>query len=95
MCVLIDIVASIARMNPSAMSCSESAMSNVVIIKQYRKDMAINDMMHNIVNLYGFFIELLSMFHVKLCCVFRRDSAVNNIFTFDDDFDIVIFQRSH
>ena len=55
MCVLIDIVASIARMNPSAMSCSESAMSNVVIIKQYRKDMAINDMMHNIVNLYGFF----------------------------------------
>ena len=95
MCVLIDIVASIARMNPSAMSFSESAMPNVVIIKQYSNDMAINDMMHNIVNLYGFFIELLSMFHVKLCSVFRRDSAIDNVFTFDDDFDIVILQRSH
>lgn len=51
MCVPIDTVASIARMNPSAMSCSESAMPNVVIIKQYRNDMAITDEMHNIVNL--------------------------------------------
>lgn len=66
MCVPIDIVASIARMNPSTISFSESAMSNVVIIKQYRNDMAITDEMHNIVNLYGFFIDVLSMFHVKL-----------------------------
>ncbi len=95
MCVPIDTVASIARMNPSVISFSVSAMPNVVIIKQYSNDMAINDMMHNIVNLYGFFIELLSMFHVKLCSVFRRDSTVDNVFTFDDDFNIVILQRSH
>ena len=90
MCVPIDTDASIARMNPGAISFNESAMPNVVIIKQYRNDMAINDEMHNIVNLYGFCIDVLSMFHVKLCSVFRRDSTVDNVFTFDDDFDIVI-----
>lgn len=66
MCVLIDIVASIARMNPSAISFNESAMPNAVIIIQYRNNIVINNKMYNIVNLYGFFIELLSMFHVKL-----------------------------
>lgn len=30
-----------------------------------------------------------------LCSIFRRDSPIDDVFTFDDDFDIVIFQRSH
>lgn len=66
MCVLIDIVASVVRMNPSATSFSESSMPNNIIIKKYSDNDAINVMMHNIVNLYDFCIDVLSMFHVKL-----------------------------
>ena len=91
MCVPTEIVASMVRMNPSVISFIESSMLNNVIIKQYSNNDVINVMMHNIVNLYGFCMEFLSMFHVKLCSVFRRDSTVNDIFAFDDDFYIVIF----
>ena len=51
MCVLIDIVASIVRINPSAIIFSESVMPNAVIIIQYRNNIVINNKMYNIVNL--------------------------------------------
>lgn len=51
MCVPMDTVASIARINPSTISFSESAMPNAVIIIQYRNNIVINNKMYNIVNL--------------------------------------------